>query len=99
MLYDNLNTSDKALITKLLNTKQALNNTQELLNNTLAKAFNLVKDNGTITKGKSKIVYISQGEPKPVLDVDKLKENYPDIYRECLTTKQGSKEHLAIYLR
>lgn len=97
--YKTLNTSEKKNISQVLNLKHQLIDVQEKLNKASEKVFAIVKENNGIYKEAEKISYIAQGSTKIVLDTEKLKNDFPEIYAQCLTTKDGAKEHIAIYVK
>lgn len=79
MEYKALNTSDKTVITKLINAKIALDDAKKAYDELVDKALDIAKNNGTITKGYAKVIYTPQGE-YITLDTTKVKNELPDLY-------------------
>lgn len=79
MDYKALNASDKSTITKLINAKIALDDAKKAYDELVDKALDIAKNNGTITKGYTKVIYTPQGE-YTTLDTSKVKSELPDLY-------------------
>ena len=81
MNYSQLNTTEKANITKLINARKALDKAQREYEKMVEKNFSTIKEYGTIQKEYAKISYTPNSE-YITLDTTRLKAEKPELLTE-----------------
>jgi hypothetical protein len=81
MDYNKLATSEKTLVTKMLNAKIALDKAQKAYNKAIENGLEVARKSGTIKKGYAKIIYTPAGDYM-TLDTVKIKAEHPELAEE-----------------
>ena len=81
MNYNNLTTNEKAIVSRMLNAKKALEKAQADYEKAVKRGLGLAKKSGTIAKGSEKIIYMPENTYLSV-DSARLKNELPVVYAE-----------------